>query len=718
MQPTGREFIEAFSLNYQGKRHTDLLSTLDFYFDAHSRNTDTYSLSTSFIQASCTGKSRTMDEIAKIRITLPFNVREKLDPLQSWTYPPPDDEIRDYLCDVPLSDRDIGTARYSAFFKCLFDETLLVLQTFAPTETEPLSLLLYNYLDQNPSHGRSNRQQFFARVVAAAKKATSVAEDGHVTAAQELIGYIKTQKKHAHRSPGSVALVIVFDEAHTLAVVEKAATSAWTRLALVERSLAWLKKLPIFTVSLSTNSKLELLAPSSYHHPSHRASRGFLVPPLTEFYLFDAHTRSVARRLNVDGITLQKMCSPELITSFGRYQWAAMYQTSTYRGEGQEAFRLDRIVQFAKAKLKPRITYGNSPIHKGEEFEYKLACLAIRIMLDIDTTNLWSVPADRETMDTGAPSEPVLVEASAQLLHSDDINMFNILNTALSSNLIAKGERGELAARILFINAQDRVNRHTLDYHSMKYHGPIRLLEFLEQLFTDEAYDYIKNAIPIEAKPGAKPLEDAFKDAWVNFSHFAQARDYGVVKLDILYQFFFRGIMLQCWDNQQTLDFAAPMVFAEGINERLEPENFSLLGVQVKNRKVPAPNVLHMNAFAATSKHPILSILLELGEANAPRNINDDAIVFETQKRVSTRNKDEDKYSLQKQHYQITVHGLEALRLPHRERESLERILDTRKTFESFPRRDRNMDIHKSNLPYYEETGVTLEWWPKKGDTK
>ncbi|KAJ2926954.1 hypothetical protein H1R20_g10128, partial [Candolleomyces eurysporus] len=402
-----------------------------------------------------------------------------------------------------------------------------------------------------------------------------------------------------------------------------------------------------------------------------------------------------------------------------------MWQTSMHLGEGQEAFRLDRIVQFAKAKLKPRIKYENSPYLKGEEFEYKLACLAIRIMLDIDTTRrkglrmasrlveshmriVWSVPEDRETMDTGAPSEPVLVEASAQLLHSDNIDMFDTLNTALSRNLIAKGERGELAARILFIHAQDRVSRHTLDYYSMKYHGPIRLLEFLKQLFTDAAYDYIKNAIPIEDKPGAEPLEDAFKDAWVNFSHFAQAGDYGVTKLDSLRQFFFRGVMLQCCDSQQTLDFTAPMVFVQDINSPFEEEDFSQLGVQVKNRATPVPTILDMKAFAPTSRHPILTILLELGEANAPRTVDDGSVVFETLDRASTGGEE--------QHYQITVHGLDALRLPPTEKASLQRVLEPGKPFESFSRRDRNMEILKSNQPYYEETGATVEWWPKEGD--
>ena len=90
----------------------------------------------------------------------------------------------------------------------------------------------------------------------------------------------------------------------------------------MERAFECLLNRPIFAVFMSTNAKLEGPVTPSVVHRSFRGGsphhQYFL--PLSEFVGFDLFAGEVSRKLFESGVTLQKLCDPMLIASFGRPQ--------------------------------------------------------------------------------------------------------------------------------------------------------------------------------------------------------------------------------------------------------------------------------------------------------------------------------------------------------------------------------------------------------------
>lgn len=379
--------------------------------------------------------------------------------------------------------------------------------------------------------------------------------------------------------------------------------------------------------------------------------------------------------------------------------------------------RLPIITQFVIDKLSSG-TDGHST------FDMHIAWLAIRIMLKLDTSNDISqkiqsklvqsflrlviyVPSDRVSIETDAPSEPILAEAVAQLIHhSSSFNGFETLELALEKNLLARRDCGKAGIRLFCILAYDRaVSCRPTIASGLTYHRPVRLLDFLRALFVTDVHEEIFGATPIDDdlchKTSAITLSTAFKDAWLHFSHFSLAGDHLVTQIPTLCQFFLRGTALQCCDKQCTLDNIAPLAFAETEDTVLCADNFSYFGQRIENRKIAGHDVLHTDAFIPptfTAKHPIISILFELGEENtAPEVINTIEVVHSA---------DSTCYGNQQLHYQITVHGLDALEMSQKDRAGLHCILAPRNDLEGFPRTDpENLELVQLCKPRFKQLG-------------
>ena len=131
------------------------------------------------------------------------------------------------------------------------------------------------------------------------------------------------------------------------------------------------------------------------------------------------------------------------------------------------------IIRLAMAKLNPKQDFNDELA--------QLACLAFRIGLDFDASReigrtteiqlvesymriIFAVPNHREYMRAGTPSEPILAEAAALLLNARTNRMQElaptILNVAFERGFLARGERGELVARLLWTLAHDQAARN------------------------------------------------------------------------------------------------------------------------------------------------------------------------------------------------------------------------------------------------------------------
>ena len=209
----------------------------------------------------------------------------------------------------------------------------------------------------------------------------------------------------------------------------------------------------------------------------------------------------------------------------------------------------------------------------------QLACLAFRIGLDFDASReigrttevqlvesymriVFAVPNHREYMRTGTPSEPILAEAAARLLNSRANSVPleelapTVLKVAFQDGFLARGEMGELVARLLWTLAHDQVARNEPLYNQVAFHKPIRVLDFLRSLFHKDYWDIILDARPMGDVNGPT-LSEAFEKAYINFSHFMDAVD-GSVDFEKVYWLLLRGAALSCKRNQQSIDFFDP----------------------------------------------------------------------------------------------------------------------------------------------------------------
>ena len=126
----------------------------------------------------------------------------------------------------------------------------------------------------------------------------------------------------------------------------------------------------------------------------------------------------------------------------------------------------------------------------------------------------------KDILYTSSPSEPILALASASILNSCGENRWpETLNTLskdlCSAGLVEKGLLGELNARILLIVARDFAAPRTDGDGRRDLLQPVRLLDFLDVLFGNSQW----------AGTARPAFEEAFLDAWLNFTHWAVTKD-------------------------------------------------------------------------------------------------------------------------------------------------------------------------------------------------
>jgi hypothetical protein len=337
--------------------------------------------------------------------------------------------------------------------------------------------------------------------------------------------------------------------------------------------------------------------------------------------------------------------------------------------------------------------------------EYALAAaLSVRVILDFDVARkiarayeeklvesymrvAFFVPTHREYLRGGTPSEPLLAEAAAQVLNarnSLDREAPDLLAKLFEQGLLARGERGEMVGRLLWTIAHDRVvQRLSLleGYNSstVKYHRPILLLDWLKELIHPNWHLVVLKATPV-ADPDGLTLEDAFKDVYVNFSHFVRAGDDDMIGPDYLWMGLVRHMAFQCADNQKSTDIAAPAHHG-GLEAPIGPANTGPVFGQIKNCAMSGDVLLDSHASVGGAPHnnlPTLSFVHDLG-LKKPN-------VYPHLRQGSPRTED-----IHIRHYQIYIEGSthETYGVVHPSTSTLyESILDATKVDEEYARKE------------------------------
>ena len=142
---------------------------------------------------------------------------------------------------------------------------------------------------------------------------------------------------------------------------------------------------------------------------------------------------------------------------------------------------------------------------------------------------LFSVSPDRQTIVTGSPPEPLIAEASAQIMHYIHANgqpymhFWDLLWKYMDHGLASQGTTGELIGRSLGIYAMDHAINAlppaSVCELKLEYQTPVTVTDYYKALLTDEAWEELRQSIPanrtqLSDASANTTFEDVFKGGY------------------------------------------------------------------------------------------------------------------------------------------------------------------------------------------------------------
>ncbi|KAJ7211187.1 hypothetical protein GGX14DRAFT_623762 [Mycena pura] len=594
---------EAWDCNYVGDFAEILVQAID---KALGSSAGGYSNLGSIIQSSGYGKSRMVDEVAKSRFTFPFNLRPA-EESASLAYPHPDNCVREYFS---RKHKQNVLTRDRLFFLHLFDLTFKKLNSieFESKTAAELPELWREWL-------KSNRSDFYGYVARTAEEDFIEKAEQKTYGIFELNAALMCLLKRLGAPDKGLALFLYFDEVHSLffSADKDAGVRRWDTLCstlahlttIVAEGTQVSGKRNVFCLSLSTASHFRVI---KYMAPSSRQP----APTVTLFAPFTSTPFDIMEPFDPSTKTFGDLERVTYLAQFGRPLWRSMLKT----GSGA-VMRLARVKLSGKPEEStPRSLVFPSddklgPIEENGKFSAKFltnfAAVSTRVLIDVEPERetgrrliatlvrnhlrtVFFIPENRDHMMTGVPSEPILAEAAAVIMHrnSKPIRMMEFLKILLQSNLIGNGERGELVARALLIMAIDEAihkegrnvaideavreqRRYPFDLEQIydngktAYHKVVPVKEFIEALFADKHHRAVMESLPENVNPDNKPptFEKAFENGYVCFTHFMRFGEPEDLNNPMAFLAFIRGAAAQF--NHPTFDMGVPVaILPEG----------------------------------------------------------------------------------------------------------------------------------------------------------
>ncbi|KAF8516421.1 hypothetical protein BU17DRAFT_92748 [Hysterangium stoloniferum] len=417
--------------------------------------------------------------------------------------------------------------------------------------------------------------------------------------------------------PAEVDVVLYFDESHGLTtqnVTDRTKQGlASNDTATAYQTLCWAlnnlrggekpdDQVKLVALFLSTTFDIANCPPSNSRH---WPACTHLHPPVVELPFDLWKTEHIV----VEGThMIEDVCRPEFMVRFGR----PLFWT---RWEVGDRMVQNYIIDFAQSKLICSDDLSTLSLRA------EIAVLARRLLLDFEPKRaaaLWietelvvghmhvaySVPAHREYLRAGAPSEPILAEATARIMASDDFETAKNLSWCLSGRWITRGTRGELVGGLLLIQAT-----------------AIPVIDFLASLFPESYEKMFCDATP-DNTHGAT-LKEAFQNAVVYFTHWGKGEDSSFINDNAGWMAICRGMAIQCHDYEDDIDFVIPVLYDH--RQTLSRFDMSAILIQLNIRdKVQAANMSASALHYFTSgnreqnSRPYITIIMELGLKRQP----------------------------------------------------------------------------------------------------
>ncbi|KAI6037804.1 hypothetical protein EDC04DRAFT_2700044 [Pisolithus marmoratus] len=647
---TGVAASVAWKTRYLGQYHVMMLT----HINGMDRS-KLYGSSTAIIQSSGTGKSRTVHELAGLVFTIPFNLRH---PNESagWAYPPEDTKVWKYLCDVSaVTTTKHGEARAALFFVHLFSEVANNIgAVFAVSGAEsklPPGELAHRWREHLSQEVRS---LLYDKIIKACEDDKARLHENPNVIFNESHHALKRLLTAlgavcAFPNERDIKVLLYFDEAHELGYVipddKEPDYNRKKRLYdVLCSSLNHFRACPIFTLFLSTQSSLGLLAPSAEVARSSRQRDMLpLQAPFTELP-FDCHP---SFPLRPGTLNLEQLGDLAFVARFGRPLFWTMIEASA----GQDKFELiNATMQLARSKL----VYSNNIDGEHQTDVAMLATLDVLITIDYEpkrelvhkyeidmvTSHMriaFSIPKHRFYIRSGYPSEPFLAEAASRQMYRylqfPGRTVANLLRENFDNGLIDLGQKGEVVMRLLLRMAyMDAIITEQADEIDRtgepNFSKGCSFLVFLQALFARQFHEEILRSEPNNGVTSTCTLEDAFEHAVVRFTHFVKAVDESIMNTRSMVSSFMRGAAFICHNRQKAINIIIPILLDKGY--ALEESSMSALFIQVKRRRKRGSLTAYvidekkhgffpnMTSSGEQVARPYVTLVAELGVADPP----------------------------------------------------------------------------------------------------
>lgn len=188
----------------------------------------------------------------------------------------------------------------------------------------------------------------------------------------------------------------------------------------------------------------------------------------------------------------------------------------------------------------------------------------------------------------------------------------------MDSGLLDRGERGEVIARALIIEAYDRAT-----LKARKEGDPLAVgcgvIGFIEELYTN--HDLVLNAHPDNVIGGTTSFREAFKAARVRITQWVRVKDDHELSTETMAPAFIRGVAFICLRGQSFIDLIIPVLLWD---EKIGESVMSAIFVQTKLRKDKGSHHItaedfnffscsdSSNANTFPGKRPYITILMDL----------------------------------------------------------------------------------------------------------
>ncbi|OAV87614.1 hypothetical protein PTTG_29358 [Puccinia triticina 1-1 BBBD Race 1] len=419
------------------------------------------------------------------------------------------------------------------------------------------------------------------------------------TAAQPVVKQLQEwtnysfQKNNTPKTKFNASVLIALDEASNLIdPIDK--THNVSYFCLFCRALSEIPKdKGIFSVFTDTNSRVANFSPSSTQDPSARGHElGYeLFAPMYKISTLDLFADDV----NKPPKDFRELESPARLFNYGCPFYGLYFKGATAKGTPDP---IGKTAMIAGAKLlglsKPptlqELTLARCFALLGSMIQTRLSSHSPinSTLVSSHAAHCVFIDSTREMVLSDYPPQFVYAAAANAYLVNKDacwVKCIKELAIAVQKGLVALGDAGEMATRIILIRAMQKTQQRIGSKEkSIPGGSSVRLVDFLETL-TGKPRENMLRGLHTEKDKNKSQLLDRGR---IFFNHLSRI-EYTPDASDLM-NFLYRGVAVQCKRGQRGLDelFTIYLEPTPGVEPpKLDLKNITFCGVQTKNQSSP-----------------------------------------------------------------------------------------------------------------------------------